>query len=59
MKAGWKQKILFFERQNMRIGDQYTGMSGHGRKPMMHGWSMRGAAVSCYNKVVTAVAKKI
>jgi hypothetical protein len=32
MKAGWKQKILFFERQNMRIGDQYTGMSGQGRK---------------------------
>jgi hypothetical protein len=32
MKAGWKQKILFFERQNKRIGDQYTGMSGQGRK---------------------------
>ena len=32
MKAGWRQKILFLERQNMRIEDRYTGMSGQGRK---------------------------
>ena len=31
-KAGWRQKILFLGKQNMRTGDPYTVMSGQGRR---------------------------